>query len=113
MDDQDDIIDNILNEEENIEIDYNKTNYDINDILNEDNDALELNEDLKRASTDPPKDEPQKETLQKSSGETPKEILREPLKETIKENSVETPKEQPEELKVETPSKPTEDVRKK
>ena len=113
MDDQDDIIDNILNEEENIEIDYNKTNYDINDILNEDNDALELNEDLKRASTDPPKDEPQKETLQKSSGETPKEILREPLKETIKESSVETPKEQPEELKVETPSKPTEDVRKK
>jgi len=110
MDDQDDIIDNILNEEENIDIEYNKTNYDINDILNEDNDPLELKEDLKKTSTAPPKEEPQKEALQ-SSGETPKEIAKEPLKETIKENSVETPKEQPKELKIET--KPTDDVIKK
>ena len=47
MADTDDIIDSILNEEDNIEIDYNKTNYDINSILNENNDPLEMNEESK------------------------------------------------------------------
>jgi hypothetical protein len=67
MADTDDIIDSILNEEDNIEIDYNKTNYDINSILNENNDPLEMNEESKDPEKNIIKDQ---ESLNEASKES-------------------------------------------
>ena len=86
MADTDDIIDNILNEDIGEKIEYNKTDYDINTILNENNDDTlginddELNEDSKEPEKDIIKDavntsseEPKKEASIEPSGDTSKE----------------------------------------
>ena len=84
--DQDDIIDNILNED-SLQLDYNKKNYDINDIINEGLDKLLDNDDFNNNKNEKGEKENEKEKEKEKEKESQNEEKQKvPINQTLKDS---------------------------
>ena len=109
MTDEEDIINSILNEETTYELNYNTSNYNINDIMNEKTDESlyidkpkEAQEESKEESQNSPKEETHEESKKVPLNDISKEAPKESKEEAIKDMNIDAKKESSKEPKIES-----------